>query len=95
MSEQIALHVLAGMDHPYGPGHAPVKINPTVNRANDLVAALGCSKGVTEDSRRLRHQKLAADAPAQHVHALQELRQIGVQASGQDFVNAAIRQLSA
>jgi hypothetical protein len=40
-----------------------------------------------------RHQEIAADALAQVVHAVQELREIGMQARGQDFVDARIAQV--
>jgi hypothetical protein len=44
---------------------------------------------------RTRHQEVAADAPAQIVHAVQELGQEGMQAGGQDLVDAAKLQVGA
>ena len=40
-----------------------------------------------------RHQEVAADPPPQLVHALEELRQVGVQAGGEDLVDAAVLQV--
>src|SRR5690606_2776224 len=37
-----------------------------------------------------RHQEVLADAPAQFVHAVKELRQVGVQAGRQDLVDACV-----
>ena len=45
------------------------------------------------DSSCHGHQKVAADAHTQVIHAVQKLRQVGVQAGGQDFVDAAVTQV--
>ncbi len=47
------------------------------------------------DSRSIRHQKLPADARANFIHAVQKLREVGVQTIGQDFFNAAELHLGA
>lgn len=39
------------------------------------------------------HQEVAADAATQIVHAVEKLRQVSVQARGQDFVDTAILQI--
>ena len=40
-----------------------------------------------------RHEEVAADAHADVVHAVQETREVGVQAGGQDLVDAAVLQV--
>jgi hypothetical protein len=60
-------------------------------------AVFGALQGLVLDSLpggRHRHQEVAADADAQVAHAVEELRQVGVQAGGQDLVDAAVAQVA-
>ncbi len=42
---------------------------------------------------QLRHQEIPGDELTQQVHPVQELRQVGVQAGVQDFIDAAVLQI--
>jgi hypothetical protein len=55
----------------------------------------GTSSSTSGRASGSRHQEVAADAPAQVVDAVQELGQEGMQAGGQDLVDAAVLQVGA